>query len=135
MASAEQVQASQHTQQRTTAHQSRRLTLDSRLDAHGYRETATIIPLGRFSYHPDSGYRGYAASVQLQHQDIRTQQRIFFDSAQHLHRTTATVSDSAVTTETHAVEQREQYGIAWRWLGMALLLVLIVGFLARRLFR
>src|SRR5690606_1573805 len=70
MASAGQEQASQHTQQRTTAHQSRRLTLDSRLDAHGYRETATIIPLGRFSYHPDSGYRGYAASVQLQHQDI-----------------------------------------------------------------
>jgi len=134
METTEKVQATHHTQQLTTERLSQRLTFDRHVDSLGYRETATIIPLGRFTYHPDSGYRGHAAHVQLQRQGVRTQRHILRDSTRQLHRIAATVSDSAATGETRTVDQREQRGTPWRWAGAALLLLLLVGFLARRLF-
>lgn len=135
MASAGQEQASHHTETRTTDSLSRQLMIGRQMDALGYREIATIIPLGRFAYHPDSGYRGYATHVELHREGIRTRQHTFVDSIQHRHRTAAAVSDSVVTTEARTVERREWHGAPWRWVGAALLLMLILGFLARRLFR
>ncbi|MFB2119795.1 hypothetical protein [Parapedobacter sp. 2B3] len=119
---------------RTTDSQAHRLTCDSLLDALMYREIATIIPLGRFTYHPDSGYRGYATHVELHREGIRTWQHIFVDSVQHRHRTAAAVSGTVVTTESRTVEQREWHGATWRWVAFVLLLVVAAGFLTRRLF-
>jgi len=131
----EKTQAIHRTEKRAIDSQAHRLTIASHLDSLGYHETATIIPLGRFTYHPDSGYRGYAARVQLRRRGIRTERYFRHDSVQHLYRTAMEVSDSIATKEAHAVEQREKRHIPWRWVAAVLVLVSVVGFLARRLFR
>ncbi|MEC3879738.1 hypothetical protein, partial [Parapedobacter sp. 10938] len=128
---ARKVLAIHHTEQRTTDSQAHRLTIERHLDSLGYCETATITPLGRFTYHPDSGYRGQAILVQLRRRGVHTERHARHDSTQHLSRTTANVADHVATHETHALERQEKHHIPWRWAVAALVLLLVMGFLAR----
>lgn len=134
MEDAKQALTIHHTERRSTDSQVHRLIINNYLDSLRYHETATITPLGRFIYHPDSGYRGRASLVQLRRQGVRMERHSFHNSAQHLYRAAAEVSDSVATEETHAVEQRERHHTPWWWVVAALVLVLIIGLLARWFF-
>ncbi|WP_257670843.1 hypothetical protein [Parapedobacter tibetensis] len=72
-----------------------------------YRESATIIPSGPFTYHPDSGYRGLAVRVEVKREGVRTERRSTRDSLRHTQRTTSSVSDSTVYQQSHTLRHSD----------------------------
>lgn len=112
-----------------------RVATGEELTAAGYREEVTILPVGEFRYHPDSGFRGRAGRVEVHREGLRAGVRILRDSMGEENYAERTTTDSLGITERREVLHTERVYTPWRWVGVVLALAALAGYLLRRFFR
>lgn len=100
-----------------------------------YRDAAIITPSEVFSYHPDSGFRGRAARVELRREGLRIAERATRDSLSTANLSTIMVANSVGTTETQTIDSRDVHHTPWRWVAIALAFAAIGLFFLWRIFR
>ncbi|WP_257669214.1 hypothetical protein [Parapedobacter tibetensis] len=92
-----------------------------------YREAVTIIPVGPFSYHPDSGYSGHATRVEVQREGIRTKHLSTRGSTQQIRQTSSWETDSLAIRQSHEEQHTDTRRNPWHWVMAALALASLGG--------